>query len=100
MEIAFDFPRHCPRSAEVPQEVGDLLHPGEDVSPDAMALWNECYEVARAFCTVAVEVHLGLDIEQERQLFHDLNRLGKKVETSLALQFDSSNLSTSTSRSG
>lgn len=38
-----------------------------------------------------VEVHLGLDVTQERQLFHDLNRLGKKVDPSLALQFDSSN---------
>jgi hypothetical protein len=27
----------------------------------------------------------------ERQLFHDLNRLGKKIETGLALEFDSAN---------
>ena len=32
-----------------------------------------------------------MDIDQERQLFHDLNRLGKKVDASLAFQFDSSN---------
>lgn len=36
-------------------------------------------------------MHLGLDTDQERQLFHDLNRLGKKVDASLAFQFDSSN---------
>jgi hypothetical protein len=36
-------------------------------------------------------VHLGLDPDQERQLFHDLNRLGKKVDTGLALQFDRAN---------
>lgn len=47
--------------------------------------------VARTFCTVAVEIHLGLNVDQERQLFHDLNRLGKKVETSIALSFDSAN---------
>ena len=41
--------------------------------------------------TLTVEVHLGLDIDQERQLFHDLNRLGKKVDASLAFQFDGSN---------
>jgi hypothetical protein len=32
-----------------------------------------------------------LGIDEERQMFHDLNSLGKKVETSLALQFDSAN---------
>lgn len=61
------------------------------VPADEMAVWTECYEVARGACTVNVEVHLGLDIDEERQLFHDLNNLGKKVETSLALEFDSAN---------
>jgi hypothetical protein len=56
-----------------------------------MLVWNEAYEAARHFATLTVEVHLGLDIEQERQLFHDLNRLGKKVDASLAFQFDGSN---------
>jgi hypothetical protein len=32
-----------------------------------------------------------LSPDEERQLFHDLNRLGKKVDTNLALQFDNSN---------
>jgi DNA-sulfur modification-associated len=54
-------------------------------------VWEECFERSRTFCTVAVEVHLGLKPEEERQLFHDLNRLGKKVDTNLALQFDNSN---------
>ena len=33
----------------------------------------------------------GLNPDEKRQLFHDLNRLGKKVDTNLALQFDNSN---------
>jgi hypothetical protein len=64
---------------------------GKTVSEDEMLVWNEAYEAARQFATLTVEVHLGLDIEQERQLFHDLNRLGKKVDASLAFQFDGSN---------
>jgi len=56
-----------------------------------MLVWNETYEAARSYASLTVEVHLGLDIEQERQLFHDLNRLGKKVDASLAFQFDGSN---------
>lgn len=48
-------------------------------------------DVLRADWTVAMEVHLGLDEKQERQLFHDLNNLGKKVEESLAYKFDEAN---------
>lgn len=64
---------------------------GKEVSPAEMAVWNEAYEAARSYATLTIEVHLGLDISQERQLFHDLNKLGKKVSSSMALQFDSSN---------
>ena len=55
------------------------------------SVWNEAFAVARQYGMVSVEAHLGLLPEQERQLFHDLNNLGKKVEKSLALQFDNSN---------
>lgn len=64
---------------------------GKAVNDSDMQVWNEAYEAARAYATITVEVHLGLDIDQERQLFHDLNRLGKKVDASLAFQFDGSN---------
>jgi hypothetical protein len=68
-----------------------VIEKGREVSSDEMVVWNEAFDAARAYATLTVEVHLGLDIEQERQLFHDLNRLGKKVDPSLAFQFDSSN---------
>jgi len=64
---------------------------GESVSEDEMFVWNEAATAARGFATLTVEAHLGLNIDQERQLFHDLNRLGKKVDSSLAFQFDGSN---------
>lgn len=64
---------------------------GKAVSEEEMLVWNEAYDAARSYATLTVEVHLGLDIDQERQLFHDLNRLGKKVDASLAFQFDGSN---------
>tara|TARA_R110002096_G_scaffold47472_14_gene126605 strand:+ start:158 stop:1615 length:1458 start_codon:yes stop_codon:yes gene_type:complete len=64
---------------------------GRQVTEQEMLVWNEAYDAARSYATLTVEVHLGLDISQERQLFHDLNRLGKKVNPSLAIQFDSSN---------
>jgi hypothetical protein len=64
---------------------------GRAVTEDEMLVWNEAYDAARSFATLTVEVHLGLEIDQERQLFHDLNRLIKKVDSSLAFQFDGSN---------
>jgi hypothetical protein len=64
---------------------------GYKMPADELAVWMEAYEVASTTCSVMVEVHLGLDAFQERQLFHDLNNLGKKVESSLAFVFDSSN---------
>jgi hypothetical protein len=47
-------------------------------------------EFGTAF-TVDVTVHLGLNAEQERQLFHDLNALGKKPSNAQALAFDAAN---------
>jgi hypothetical protein len=66
---------------------------GDDrsVPPDELNVWLECCEIARGVCTVALEIHLGLTIEEERQLFHDLNNLAKKVDKNLALEFDMAN---------
>ncbi len=71
---------------------GNLLSPLKgDVSDEVISALLEVQHVASAFSTVQIECHLGLDADKERQLFHDLNNLGKKVESSLALQFDNSN---------
>ena len=62
-----------------------------ELTPEELRIWGSVYEEARAHCTVDVTVHLGLSISQERQLFHDLNNLGKKVEPSIAQAFDQAN---------
>jgi hypothetical protein len=64
---------------------------GLDVSPEEFSSWSDVYHSARAEALITVDIHLGLTIAQERQLFHDTNNLGKKVEASLALLFDSAN---------
>jgi hypothetical protein len=64
---------------------------GLDVTPEELAAWSSVYHSSRAEALITVDIHLGLTIEQERQLFHDTNNLGKKVEASLALLFDSAN---------
>ncbi len=64
---------------------------GSDVDKSELVIWQKVYEIARSNCTVMLEVHLGLNAAEERQLFHDLNNLSKKIEAGLAFSFDSSN---------
>lgn len=91
-DAAMTFLEQVRQSGKYPGK-GAVLFPdkGRAVTEAEMLVWNEAYDAARSYATLTVEVHLGLDVDQERQLFHDLNRLGKRVDPSLALQFDSSN---------
>lgn len=91
MDLAFEFLNLVRMQHKYPRKGSLYPASAAEATVEELEMWNECLEVARGFCTVSVEVHLGLGIDEERQLFHDLNRLAKKVETSLALQFDSSN---------
>lgn len=90
MEMVFEFLKNF-QSSHRYKKGGLFISESMEASKEEVSIWNECLDVARGFCTVTVEAHLGLDIDQERQLFHDLNNLGKKVEKTLALQFDNSN---------
>lgn len=72
---------------------GSLYSPKEkkdNLTSEELLIWNECFAMSKS-CTVNLEVHLGLNADQERQLFHDLNNLARRVEKGLALQFDNSN---------
>ncbi len=92
MDLVFEFLEIVRSTHKYPKK--SSLYPYSDdeiVPPGELQAWQECFDVARGFSTVAVEVHLGLNYRQERQLFHDLNNLGKKVDRSLALTFDDSN---------
>ncbi|WBL72394.1 DNA sulfur modification protein DndB [Serratia liquefaciens] len=93
MKIAFEFIEQLLRTHSYPKKKGVYSPPDEhlDLSSGEIAAWNAILEASSAFSTVTVEMHLGLDIDQERQLFHDLNNLGKKIDKNLALKFDSAN---------
>jgi hypothetical protein len=92
MEIVFEFLDFVRSNQRYPKKPRLYVPPEwNDLGGEELSLWEEAFTLARGFCRVGVEVHLGLDADQERQLFHDLNRLGKKVDTGLALQFDRSN---------
>ncbi|NEW07368.1 hypothetical protein GK047_15295 [Paenibacillus sp. SYP-B3998] len=94
MQIVIDFLEDIRMQQRYPAQKSSLFPYGRNdrsIPQDELNVWIECYQVTRSECTVNVEIHLGLDIPEERQLFHDLNNLSKKMEKSLALEFDSSN---------
>lgn len=93
MQMVFEFLDYVKTNQKYPGKKNSLYEFSGDgsINSDELIVWEESLNVARTFCTIMVEIHLGLSPEKERQLFHDLNNLGKKVETSLALQFDNSN---------
>lgn len=93
MELVFAFLEYVRTSKQYPKKGNSLasIFDGQTILQDDLAVWEECFDVARSYCTLMLEVHLGLQTDEERQLFHDLNRLGKKVDPSLALHFDNSN---------
>lgn len=94
IQLLIDFLEEIRQEHKYPPKNNQLFPHNRDdrvVPEDEMELWIHCYEIIRSSCKVALEVHLGLDIIEERQLFHDLNNLAKKVEKSLVLDFDSSN---------
>lgn len=89
-EMLMDWLKEVTRTGRYPARGGIIDFKGE-VSDDEMLVWVEALECARTFATVKIEFHLGLDINQERQLFHDLNNLGKKINVSQATEFDQGN---------
>lgn len=92
MQIVFDFLEFVRTARTYPKKHNLAgFDDAQEIPAEELQVWEECFAVARTYCTLLVEVHLGLTTDEERQLFHDLNRLGKKVDTNLALQFDNSN---------
>ena len=92
MEFIFDFLRSVLATKKYSKRNALYCPAGNAVvSPEALQAWTEVYKTARQGCNVIIDLHLGLTPLQERQVFHDLNNLGKPVSASLAYQFDNSN---------
>lgn len=89
-ELVYEWLNTLLSNAKYPKKglwIGDT----QEVTSEEMEVWTGVLtEFSTAF-TVDVTVHLGLDAEQERQLFHDLNVLGKKPSSAQALAFDAAN---------
>lgn len=94
MHLVFEFLKAVLNNGKYPRKPA-LYLPTDDErrepTREEVAVWAAAFEAARTECSIVIETHLGLDYEQERQLFHDLNNLTKTVESSLVFQFDNSN---------
>lgn len=94
MEMVFEFLKSVVNNNRYPRKPALYTptdDPKRDPTSEEIKVWTTAFEIARSECSIIVEAHLGLDIDQERQLFHDLNNLGKNVEGGLAYEFDNSN---------
>lgn len=94
LHLVFDFLKSVLNTGKYPRKPS-LYLPSDDErrepTREEVNVWAAAFEAARTECSIMIETHLGLDYEQERQLFHDLNNLTKTVESSLVFQFDNSN---------
>lgn len=94
MQIVLEFLDELVSNHKYPPKKQSLFPHGRDdrsISATELSVWDELRTITQGDCTVAIEIHLGLDPIEERQLFHDLNNKAKSVEKSLALEFDSAN---------
>lgn len=94
MDMLYEYGRDVTQFLRYPSRNSQIFpsgRKGEALSPDEKIAWDLVFEQMTSQNTIMVEIHLGLSPIQERQLFHDLNKLVKKVQTSLALKFDTAN---------
>jgi len=89
MNILFEYLNTLLRTRKYPKK--GLFFSERVIGSVGVEAWQAVLTEAKASCTVLVEVHIGLSIDQERQMFHDLNNKGKQVQSSLALEFDTAN---------
>jgi hypothetical protein len=89
-EMLMDWLKEVTRTGRYPTR-GNIIDFKGEVADQDVVVWAEALECARTFATIKIEFHLGLVIDQERQLFHDLNNLGKKINVSQATEFDQGN---------
>ena len=94
MDMLYEYVKEIGQFHRYPSKYSKIFHSarrGEVLTQDEQVAWSLVLEQLTGQNTIMVEIHLGLSPKQERQLFHDLNKLVKKVQASLALKFDTSN---------
>ncbi|MDB4853107.1 hypothetical protein OAI23_06450 [Alphaproteobacteria bacterium] len=90
-EQVLDFLRRVNKDYQYPKK-GIFVPKNHDfnslMSERVHDFWQDVLETALVDSTLSVEVHLGLNPDQEQQMFVDLNEKGKKPGVSLVNSFD------------
>jgi hypothetical protein len=92
-DIAFDWLLKVCKNRKYPGtliSIVDTTSSGSIIDQETHDFWQRVLDIAWGEAHVKVEVHLGLNVREERQLFADLNNKGKTVDKSLSLSFDRS----------
>ena len=72
--------------------VKDAFPPGmRQVGDEALAFWRMADEKFQSEFSITTEIHFGMTIDQERQLFYFLNDLGRAVPAAISQAFDQDN---------
>jgi hypothetical protein len=90
-KVVLDFLNQLIRDRKYTKSGGLVPSDLKQVSDDAVSFWHEALTYYTERFSVSIDLHFGLSIDQEKQLFHDLNNLQKTVSTSQAQAFDQSN---------
>lgn len=90
-KVVLDFLNQLIRDRKYAKSGGLVPSDLKQVSDDAVSFWHEALTYYTERFSVSIDLHFGLSIDQEKQLFHDLNNLQKTVSTSQAQAFDQSN---------
>lgn len=88
--MVLDFLKNITRTYKYPKRglFSPTNYDDSPISESLCSFWNSVLDSALTRSTVSIEVHLGLNSEQEQQLFFDLNQKGRKVPASLAYAYD------------
>jgi hypothetical protein len=89
-ELVYDWLNGLLTNAKYPKK-GLWIGESQELTAEELEVWTAAMTEFGQHFTVDVTVHLGLNPEQERQLFHDLNVLGKKPSSAQSLAFDAAN---------
>ncbi len=78
-------------SRRVPKSSKFFPHSEEPIGVEEIEAWGAIQETFRGWTVVSYEAHLGLNVDQARQMFTNYNCHVKPVKPDLNLEFDQSN---------
>jgi hypothetical protein len=86
-----DFLNDLIATRRIPSKGKFYPHSDTPMTADEMEAWVAIYETFRTWTLISFEAHIGLTVEEARQMFTNYNCHVKPVKMDLSLEFDQSN---------